>query len=412
MVSHSDTETKLLLSTSPDWYAKAVWFHKVNEDYGSFEVTPEVQKMTDEILKGVSSELEKISKLNHWVAEEIRYSGISMGEGEGYTLHKGEMTFSDRCGVCKDKAGMLVTMLRAAGFESYPAMTMAGSKIDKVPADQFNHSVTVVKLSNGNWMLLDPTWIPGVREMWSSAEQQQEFLMGIPGGSDLMTTPISNPENHYLKIKGESTLLDNGTLEGKFSVSAEGQTDANLRRTFNRNYMSIWKEVIPELMVNVSQDIEILELNYLDPYDISQPFNMSVKYRIPNYAVVTNNKIIFTPLLARNPLNDNSFASELHTDTSQTTKKYGFRQRCSKLVQIEETIKLPKFSNKSLPEFKTINSKYSAFKANYNLKANTLELKAEHSMGKRIYEAEDWQDFRTALVERFKLMNSEIILVK
>jgi hypothetical protein len=65
-----------------------------------------------------------------------------------------------------------------------------------------------------------------------------------------------------------------------------------------------------------------------------------------------------------------------------------------------------------LPEFKTINSKYSAFKANYNLKANTLELKAEHSMGKRIYEAEDWQDFRTALVERFKLMNSEIILVK
>lgn len=53
-----------------------------------------------------------------------------MGTGEGYTLHKGTMIFRDRSGVCKDKAGMLITMLRAAGFESYPAMTMAGSRID------------------------------------------------------------------------------------------------------------------------------------------------------------------------------------------------------------------------------------------------------------------------------------------
>ncbi|MBL0175738.1 MAG: DUF3857 and transglutaminase domain-containing protein [Ignavibacteria bacterium] len=145
MVAASDVAPKLLLSTSPDWYAKSVWFHKVNEDFKSFEVTPEVKKITDKLLAGVTDELEKISILNHWCAEEIRYSGISMGTGEGYTLHPGAMTFLDRCGVCKDKAGMLVTMLRAAGFESYPAMTMAGSRIDRIPADQFNHSVTAVK---------------------------------------------------------------------------------------------------------------------------------------------------------------------------------------------------------------------------------------------------------------------------
>ena len=94
--------------------------------------------------------MDSISLLTHWAADEIRYSGISMGPGEGYTLHSGEMNFTDRCGVCKDKAGMLITMLRAAGFESYPAMTMAGSRIDYIPADQFNHSVTVVKLKDGN----------------------------------------------------------------------------------------------------------------------------------------------------------------------------------------------------------------------------------------------------------------------
>ncbi|MBN2345405.1 MAG: DUF3857 and transglutaminase domain-containing protein, partial [Candidatus Aminicenantes bacterium] len=146
MVHPSDVAPKLLLSTSPDWKAKSLWFHKVNEDYGSFEFDEEIKAKTDEIVRGSRDDWEKISRLTHWVAEEIRYSGISMGPGEGYTLHKGTMTFRDRCGVCKDKAGMLVTMLRAAGFESYPAMTMAGSRIDRIPADQFNHSVTLVKV--------------------------------------------------------------------------------------------------------------------------------------------------------------------------------------------------------------------------------------------------------------------------
>ncbi|MFC2129820.1 DUF3857 domain-containing transglutaminase family protein [Bacteroidota bacterium] len=413
MVSASNVAPKLLLSTSQDWYAKAVWFNKVNEDYGSFEVTPEVQKMTDEIIKGAKDELDKISKLTHWAAEEIRYSGISMGEGEGYTLHKGEMTFADRCGVCKDKAGMLVTMLRAAGFESYPAMTMAGSRIDKIPSDQFNHSVTLAKLSNGHWILLDPTWVPGVRELWSSAEQQQQFLMGIPGGADLMTTPLSNPENQYLKMTGKSTLMSDGTLEGSFTLTAEGQTDATIRRKFNRSYQSTWKEIIPSYLANISPDVKIIEQKYSDPYDISEPFKIEVKYIIPDYALITDDKIIFIPLLAKNPMNDNSTAGELRTDTSLTERKFGFSQRCSKLVQIEETIKLPKFkSKKVIPAFITISGKYAGFNAKYVLDGNKLILKAEHSMGKRLYEPNDWTDFRTALVERLKLMDSEIILQK
>ena len=108
MVALSDVAPKLLLSTCHDWIAKSLWFNKVNEDYGSFEVTPEIQKKVDELTKDCKTDEEKVSVLTHWVAEEIRYSGLSMGRGEGYTLHKGAVDFRDRCGVCKDKAGMLL----------------------------------------------------------------------------------------------------------------------------------------------------------------------------------------------------------------------------------------------------------------------------------------------------------------
>ena len=86
-----------------------------------------------------ASDEAKAKALVHWVAQNIRYSGQTMGEGEGFTLHSGEMIFEQRSGVCKDIAGMLIAMMRGAGLDSYAAMTMAGSRIDEVPADQFNH---------------------------------------------------------------------------------------------------------------------------------------------------------------------------------------------------------------------------------------------------------------------------------
>lgn len=50
-------------------------------------------------------------------------------------------------------------------------------------------------------MPLDPTWVPFCRELWSSAEQQQNYLPGTPEGTDLCLTPISDPENHYVRIR-------------------------------------------------------------------------------------------------------------------------------------------------------------------------------------------------------------------
>jgi len=265
MVAYSDVAPKLLLSTSPDWKAKSLWFYGVNEDYGSFETTPEIDKKVAEILINAKNEMDSISLLTHWAADEIRYSGISMGPGEGYTLHNGEMNFTDRCGVCKDKAGMLITMLRAAGFESYPAMTMAGSRIDYIPADQFNHSVTIVKLSNGKYKLLDPTWVPFLRELWSSAEQQQNYLMGLPEGADLMITPISAPVNHFFKIYGNSEIHTDGTLVGEFLLTAEGQSDASIRRMFTSGYRTEWdknleKEFIKKFLLMLRLQKWIMEI--------------------------------------------------------------------------------------------------------------------------------------------------------
>lgn len=410
MVASSDEFPKLLLSTSPDWYAKSIWFYGVNEDFGSFESTPAIDAKVAEILDGSENEMDSISRLTHWVADNVRYSGISMGCGEGYTLHKGEMTFSDRCGVCKDKAGMLITMLRAAGFESYAAMTMAGSRIDYIPADQFNHSVTIVKLADSSYKILDPTWVPFVRELWSSLEQQQNYLMGVPEGADLMITPISDPKNHYLKIKGTSEIKPDGTLVGEFTIDAEGQSDAAIRRMFTSNYISNWNSTLENELLSVHPQAEITELEYSGPYSyMAEPLHIYVKYNIPDYAIVTEDEIIFTPLVVSNIFK--RAMSHLYFKTDVKERQYQFRDRCSRYVQLSETVSLPdSVSVVYLPSVDMMSGTGASFKGGFEVENNNLSVGANLTFKKRIYDPEDWGSFSEAVATQNKLAEEPVIL--
>ena len=409
MVSLSDVAPKLLLSTSPDWKAKSLWFYNVNEDYGSFDSNKEINKKVKEIIKDCKSDWDKISALTHWVADEIRYSGISMGEGEGFTLHKGAMTFSDRCGVCKDKAGMLITMLRAAGFKSYPAMTMAGSRIDKIPADQFNHCVTIVKLKE-KYHLLDPTWVPGVRELWSSAEQQQEYLMGIPGGADLKTTPLSPPENHYLKYDIKSTLDKNGTLSGKIIISAEGQSDSGIRRTFSGRNKSTWKRNLEQIFYTYDPLMTVANISYTDPYDISKPFKISFTFTSPDFVDSGVKNTYIEPISSRLPFS--RLLSFGRINTTLKKRKFPFRTRCSQLISLTEKLSLPKgLKIRDKIKLKRTKGSGAEFSGSIKQSGKSILIKKKLVLKKRIYQPEDWKSFKESVLE-FKKPESGVLILK
>jgi hypothetical protein len=412
MLDMYDVAPKLFMSTAKDWKAKSLWFHKVNEDYGSFDPIPEVQTKVDQLIKGAKTEMEKISILTHWVADNIRYSGISMGAGEGFTLHNAKMNYTDRCGVCKDKASMLISMLRCAGFESYPAMTMAGSRIEKIPADHFNHSVTVVKLSDGKYHLLDPTWVPFVRELWSSAEQQQNYLPGIPEGSDLLETPISPAEDHYVRINAKSAIDKNGTLTGEFTITAEGQSDAAVRRPFTSGLITNWEAAMERELLNVSPNARLISGDYgKDPKNyLAGPIKITMKYIIPDFAIVGKNEIIFTPFV----LNNLYVGAQRHLsiNTSLNERIYGFKDRCSRLVELKEQIKLP-------DGYKAVQNgwkqNYKGLAADFNgylsQTGNNVDYYCKIALKKRVYQADDWDSFRTAVEMQKEFMKKPVILV-
>lgn len=292
----SDFLPKVVLSTLEDWPARARWFHETNE--GQFAPTEAIAEKTRSLISGLSRDEDRFLALQQWVATHIRYSGLSMGEGEGYTLHPADMIFTERSGVCKDIAGMLVAMLRVAGYETYPVMTMAGARVEDIPADQFNHCVVAVRQPDGSFFMLDPTWCAYSAYHWSRAEGHQHYVIGSPEGGVLMRIPLFEEDNR-VSWKLECSLSDRGDLSGVFQVEPFGNYDTTYRRQVAYRRPAERDALFASYLRGLGPSVRVTGASYSDADDLFTPFRLRVEFEAPGYAVADGRRLVFaSPLLA------------------------------------------------------------------------------------------------------------------
>jgi hypothetical protein len=132
---------RLLVSTASSWSEISKWYDKLCAPHLT-KVTPAMKAKVTELVKGLKTEKEKIKAIFRFVSTKIRYMGLTIETtAPGYEPHDIDLTFKNRYGVCRDKAALLVGMLRIAGIKSYPVLIMQGPKKDKeVPNNIFNHN--------------------------------------------------------------------------------------------------------------------------------------------------------------------------------------------------------------------------------------------------------------------------------
>ena len=334
----SDYLPKVVMATAENWEAKSRWFAQVNEK--QFEANDAIRAKVREITRGAGNDDEKIDAILHWTAQEIRYSGITMGKGEGYTLHTGEMTFNDRAGVCKDIASMSITMLRAAGFTSHPAMTMAGSRVERVPADQFNHCVVAVDRPEG-YRMIDPTWAPFSAELWSSAEREQHYVIGTPKGETLMMTQYLPPEHNHLKVEATTKISATGDLVSDVRISGNGYLEDRLRRLVAYRAIAELRPSVEALITRVAPTARLDTLRFSDHHNLKKPMIMELRYRVPGYARVGRGVMRTHVPTSQHLLGDRSFADWL-TATETPKRTSAIWLRSPQRVTFSERITVPK----------------------------------------------------------------------
>ncbi len=406
MEALDDCVTKVVMATVPDWEMKSRWFHEVNE--AQFAADDAIRQKVAEITAGLTDLDDKIAACNHWVADNIRYYGTSRGPCEGFTLHTGIETFRDRGGVCKDKAGMLVTMLRVLGVEAYPALTMAGSRVEDIPADQFNHTVTVMKDANGEWRILDPTWIPLSREMWSSREALQGLVYGTPEGETLTLSPYYPPTYNQLTCQAKSSLSAAGDLQTRIDMEMQGYPDTYLRRNVHRYRPAERREAFAGVL-NVAPNARLVDLAYTDPYDYSRDATVRLEATADAYAAEGTNLWVFRLPLMSHPLGDWLYP-DLFYDFAAEERDFGYRMRATRGLRFEETITLPEgWSVVKLPEAESVDAEAARLTFNASTSGNTITYTFEFDLKQHIIPAEAYPEAKKALDRMHELSEAWVV---
>ncbi len=120
MPPYENVLQRVLVSTTPDWSDVSKWYWTLSKPHLD-AVTPEMKKTVADLTAGSKTDLDKAKALFYYVSQKIRYMGLTPEKDRpGFEPHDVSMTFGKQYGVCRDKAALLVSMLRTAGTERLP----------------------------------------------------------------------------------------------------------------------------------------------------------------------------------------------------------------------------------------------------------------------------------------------------
>ncbi len=288
---------RLLVSTIENWENVSQWYWRLCLPRLQ-AVTPEMVNKTRELTAGASTESQKIQALFSFVSQHIRYMGITTEkEAPGYEPHDVSITFENKYGVCRDKAALLVAMLRIAGLKAYPVLIMNGSKKDPdVPNPYFNHAIVAVETGGGSYVLMDPT-DENTREIFPAYLCNQSYLLAKPEGDTLRTSQIVPAAQNLLNITTNASVNQSGTMISETSIRFDGINDGAYRGYFARRKPDERKEFFERVLKKVMPGARLVDYD-IQPTNIrdtSEPLKVYLRYVATNTMIQGDGKIMLPP---------------------------------------------------------------------------------------------------------------------
>jgi transglutaminase-like putative cysteine protease len=286
---------RALVSTNPDWESVSKWYWDLS--FPHFEPSPDIKAKVIELTASHTTPREKIRSLFDFVSQEIRYMGITAETtSPGYEPHDVADTFADRHGVCRDKAALLVSMIRESGIEAFPTLIHSGQKKDReVPQPYFNHAIVAARV-DGEYVLMDPT-DESTRELLPSYLDDCSFLVATPNGETLMTSPIEPSDVNLLDIETLGTLDAEGNLEGETIFRFNGINDNAYRGYFARIKPEERRRLFESLMKRVSPRARVtdIQIHPEDMQDTSMALTVNVSFSADD-TFVSGDALVMVPL--------------------------------------------------------------------------------------------------------------------
>ena len=282
------------VSTAEDWPEISRWYWNICAPHLAKTNAAMIAKI-EELKARVKGEEELMKAIFKFVSQEIRYMGLTMEDtSPGYAPHDVDITFDNRYGVCRDKAGLLAAMLRLAGFNAFPVLIHVGAKLDQeIPQPFFNHAIVAVEKASIStvqpptsdlqpYLLMDPT-NENTKDLFPAYLCDKSYLVARPEGETLRTSPTPSAAHNALAVTTKGTLAKDGSMFVESTLRFSGINDTAYRGAFAR-----WKgedrvKFFDRLMKAVSPGAEIVrvEIEPQDMRDTSKPIVITVAANLP-----------------------------------------------------------------------------------------------------------------------------------
>ena len=372
MPETSRVAMRLLFSTMKTWKKVSRWYYNLSEP--KLKPTKDIVAKVKELTKSKKDQMEKASALFFFVSRKIRYMGlIEEAKRPGFEPHQVGLTFKRRYGVCRDKAALLVSMLRIAGFNAVPVLIKAGGKLDpEIPVPYFNHAICAILDKSGRpKVFMDPTSETS-KQFLPDYEQDSSCLPATKDGSDLILTPVNPPSKNFFVMSIRDTLNENGSLSGKVSVKTGGFIDTAFRSILMSKTRDEQKRFLKGLIRKRRPGVKVKNLSWTDPGDTKTPFFFGSSFEIKD--ALDGGRLYLLSLSRQMGLLDSWIISK----ASMTKRRYPLRLGYAVKTVIKEEMDIQTRDMKySLPNVHDIVTPHFAFTTNFSVCSQKLLVERE-----------------------------------
>lgn len=378
------------VTTAPSWAAVAKSYLAVVEKRladGPVVMPPELPR---------TPTLDSVRTIVAWLHRNIRYTGIEFGDASNVPWPPAE-TVKRGFGDCKDKATLLVALLRQAGIRAELALLETGPGADVDPAlvgiDGFDHAIVHARVGTTD------VWIDATEDLVAVGElpprdQGRRALLVTPETKALTTTPRST--NTMMREVRTFELAESGAAKITEVATATGAFDTE-NRTWVRDERA--ENVRKHLGSYVESEYKAKSLaSYTTSAteDLAKPFTWTLQISESSRAFTSRDRI--DVYLFPGDTFDRVPKLLVSEPDAKKPRKAPYEWSVPHVYEIENRLVLPPgFSAPSLPPDRTRTFGTAKLSETHKLDGRTLVYAYRFESGKQRLEASELTALQKAL---------------
>ncbi|HKV93252.1 MAG TPA: DUF3857 domain-containing protein [Candidatus Angelobacter sp.] len=242
------------VSTMGDWKQLGAWYADLIRP--QFTLDPSLESELEQTIKEAHSDREKIAAIQEFVLRSTHYVALEFGI-YSYKPYPVSQIYARRFGDCKDKASLMIALLRAAGIEAEIALVRTRSLGDVAsePASiaLFNHAIVYVPRYE---LWLDGTAEYAGRELPLEDQGALALTVNLSGAAQLRHIPVSHAADNYSKHTIHASISPQGMIQFSGSTVTRGEDAPGLRHDLavREQQLDTFRRELAEVFPSVQVD--------------------------------------------------------------------------------------------------------------------------------------------------------------